>query len=217
MRKGPPRRRTRQLQLVDAPPPNLNFFEEALLAEGFRAIAGVDEAGRGCLAGPVVAAAVVLPPDHALIGLRDSKQLTALQRDRFFDAIRERAAGVAVGVVEPAEIDATNILKASLRAMKIAVGGLALSLDYLLIDGPFGIDHPLPQRTIKKGDARSFSIAAASVIAKVTRDRMMVDLERRYPAFQFSVHKGYGTAMHLEELARHGPTPIHRKTFNRVK
>lgn len=213
MRKGTRRRQTRQLPLVDVPPQRLDYYEEALLAEGFRAIAGVDEAGRGCLAGPVVAAAVVLPPAHTLQDLRDSKQLTAAQRDRFFDLIQERARSVAVGIVGPGEIDATDILKASLKAMRIAVEGLGLLPDYLLVDGPFGIGSPLPQRAIKKGDARSFSIAAASVIAKVTRDRMMADLERSYPAFQFTVHKGYGTELHLAELAKHGPTPIHRKTF----
>ena len=179
-------------------------------------MAGVDEAGRGCLAGPVVAAAVILPPACDLPGLNDSKQLTKRQRDRFYDAIRVAAVAHAVGVVDAGEIDRINILEAALKAMRIAVEELAVAPEYLLIDGPFGIDMKLPQQAITKGDARSFTIAAASVIAKVTRDRMMAEFERRYPAFSFSVHKGYGTARHLEELRRHGPTPIHRLTFRRV-
>lgn len=214
--RGQPRRRARQLTLVDPQSTDLLIHEKALRKEGFRVLAGVDEAGRGCLAGPVVAAAVILPPACDLPGLNDSKQLTKRQRDRFYDAIRVAAVAHAVGVVDAGEIDRINILEAALKAMRIAVEELAVAPEYLLIDGPFGIDSTLPQQAITKGDARSFTIAAASVIAKVTRDRMMAELERRYPAFSFSVHKGYGTARHLEELRRHGPTPIHRLTFRRV-
>lgn len=205
-----------QLTFIDVAPHDLLFFEKALLSKGFRVIAGVDEVGRGCLAGPVVAAAVVLPLNVKFQGLKDSKQLTALQRDYFYRAIKDSDAYVAVGVVEPAEIDAINILEASLKAMKIAVEGLSLCPDYLLIDGQFCIDHAIQQRAIKKGDALSLSIAAASVMAKVTRDRMMCEFEQDYPNFQFSLHKGYGTHLHLKELAQHGPTPIHRMTFRKV-
>jgi ribonuclease HII len=216
MRESPRRRRARQLTPVDPSPTDLSIHEKALHAEGFRVLAGVDEAGRGCLAGPVVAAAVILPPACDLPGLNDSKQLSKKERDRFYDAIRASARAVAVGAVDAGEIDRINILEAALKAMRIAVEELCVKPECLLIDGPFEIDHLLPQRAITKGDARSFTIAAASVIAKVTRDRMMVELEKIYPAFSFSVHKGYGTARHLEELSRHGPTPIHRLTFRRV-
>ena len=192
------------------------YFEKALYSEGFRLVAGVDEAGRGPLAGPVVAAAVVLPPSRLLPGLNDSKQLSKTKRDHFFDAIRSCAKASAVGVVDSCEIDRINILRASLEAMRIAVSRLGVEPEFLLIDGPFGIEHPLPQRAIKKGDSLSLSIAAASVVAKVTRDRMMCEFENSYPEFSFSIHKGYGTARHLEELKRHGPTPIHRLTFRGV-
>jgi len=215
--KGSPRRRKDcRFSLKDAPERDMMKFEKALREEGFRVLAGVDEAGRGCLAGPVVAAAVILPPEANLPGLDDSKKLTRIQRDRFYDAIGASALSLAVGVVEPNEIDEINILRAALKAMRQAVESLSVVPEYLLIDGPFGIETDLPQRPIKKGDALSFSIAAASVVAKVTRDRMMAEYEREYPAFKFSLHKGYGTALHMEELSRHGPTPIHRLTFRGV-
>lgn len=209
-------RQTRRQAIVDVPRHSLLEHEKALLSEGFRRVAGVDEAGRGCLAGPVVAGAVILPPGISIDGLTDSKQLTARQRDRFFDIIQDRALSCATGVVGPREIDAINILNASLKAMQMAVDALAVEPDVLLIDGPFTIDHALPQRALIKGDARSLSIAAASVIAKVTRDRAMKELSRDYPAFAFSIHKGYGTAIHRQELLLHGPTPAHRMTFRGV-
>nr|HPQ81584.1 ribonuclease HII [bacterium] len=161
-------------------------------------------------------AAVVLPPSCSLPGLNDSKQLSKARREYFFDAICSCAQGWAVGAVDSCEIDRTNILRASLEAMRIAVTGLGFEPEILLIDGPFKIAHPLPQRAIKRGDSLSLSIAAASVVAKVTRDRIMCEFENSYPEFSFSVHKGYGTARHLEELRRHGPTPIHRLTFRGV-
>lgn len=213
MPRHPLRQRARKLELADASPLNMRCREEALLAGGFRLVAGVDEAGRGCLAGPVVAAAVILPAGCHLQGLKDSKQLTPRQRELFFDLIRSTAEAYATGVVGPEEIDASDILRASLEAMRMAVEALPLQPECLLIDGPFGIDHPLPQRPLVKGDQLSLSIAAASVIAKVSRDRMMCELERDYPSFRFSTHKGYGTARHVEEIRRHGLTPIHRKTF----
>lgn len=216
MRAPPRRRRARQERLFEAPERDLAKFEKALREEGFRVLAGVDEAGRGCLAGPVVAAAVILPPEAELPGLDDSKKLTKHQREHFYDAIGAAALSFAVGVVEPSEIDKINILQAALKAMRLAVDNLSVKPEYLLIDGPFGIETNLPQRPIKKGDALSFSIAAASIIAKVTRDRMMAEYEKEYPSFSFSVHKGYGTALHMEELLRHGPTPIHRLTFRGV-
>lgn len=196
--------------------PNQRFFEELLFKQGIRIIAGVDEAGRGCLAGPVVAAAVVLPRALEIYGLKDSKQLTRAQRERFYGMICEKAIAYATGALSPKEIDRMNILEASLKAMQIAVDGLSVAPDYLLIDGPYGIRHKIPQKPIKKGDVFSMSIAAASVIAKVTRDRLMCDLEREYPSFKFSIHKGYGTARHLAEIRQNGPTPIHRMTFRGV-
>ncbi|MFH0799852.1 MAG: ribonuclease HII [Pseudomonadota bacterium] len=216
MRKLPARKRMQQTVLIDLPEPGLHCFEEHLYSRGFRSIAGVDEAGRGSLAGPVVAAAVILPQNLDLPGLNDSKQLSKSERERFYDEIRAKALGFGVGIVSPAEIDRINILEASLEAMRIAVEGLSVQPDYLLIDGPFAIDFNVEQRPIKKGDALSHSIAAASVIAKVTRDRMMCDLEGEYPSFKFSVHKGYGTELHLSELKTHGPTPLHRMTFRGV-
>lgn len=180
-------------------------------------VAGVDEAGRGCLAGPVVAAAVILPQELILEGLKDSKQLSSSQREKFYASITERALAWSTGVIDSGEIDRTDILKASLKAMKIAVEGLKLKPEHLLIDGPFGIELNIPQRPIKKGDALSHSISAASVVAKVTRDRMMREFETQYPQFKFSAHKGYGTKLHFEELARHDPTPIHRMTFAGVR
>lgn len=213
MKRRPQRRRNSRQEPLDPEPSGPRFFEDILFSQGILSIAGVDEAGRGCLAGPVVAAAVILPFGLDMPGLKDSKQLSAGQRDRFFDIIIEKAVAHSVGIVGPVEIDRINILEAALKAMRIAVDGLASEPDYLLIDGPYGIEHHIPQKPIKRGDAFSLSIAAASVIAKVTRDRMMCGLEREYPAFSFSIHKGYGTALHLEEIRCNGPTPIHRKTF----
>lgn len=206
-----------QQMLIDLPPPKFSVFEDDLGARGVKLVAGVDEAGRGCLAGPVVAAAVVLKTGQEFPGLKDSKQLTEKERNRFFFDIQANALSFSLGVVGRSDIDRINILEASLLAMRIAVENLKIRPEYLLIDGPFGIKYDLPQRAIKKGDALSISIAAASVIAKVTRDAMMCEYEKEFPSFKFSVHKGYGTALHLEELAKHGPTPIHRLTFRGVK
>lgn len=207
----------RQQKLLDVAGPDLCRFEKTLHEQGLELIAGVDEAGRGCLAGPVVAAAVILPKGAFIEGLKDSKQLTEKQRERLFGVISETALGVGTGIVDSREIDRTNILRASLRAMETAVDGLAPAPDFLLIDGQQMIDHDIPQRAVVKGDALSISIAAASVIAKVTRDRMMCDLEPLYPPFKFSLHKGYGTKLHLQELAEHGPSPLHRMTFRGVR
>lgn len=220
MKQRPKRQKKhKQIQqtLIDLPPPKFSVFEDDLGARGVRLVAGVDEAGRGCLAGPVVAAAVVLKTGQEFPGLKDSKQLTEKERNRLFFEIQNEALSCSLGVVGRSDIDRINILEASLLAMRIAVENLKIRPEYLLIDGPFGIKYDLPQRAIKKGDALSVSIAAASVVAKVARDSMMREYEKEFPSFKFSVHKGYGTALHLEELAKHGPTPIHRLTFRGVK
>ncbi len=206
----------KQQPLLDLPPPDPFRLEKTFHAQGINIIAGVDEAGRGCLAGPVVAAAVILNPQDSIKGLKDSKMLSARERDRLFDEISSRALAAGVGIVGPDEIDRINILQASLLAMRIAVDELKVRPMQILIDGDQPIEHSIPQKVVVKGDKISNSIAAASIIAKVTRDRLMCDLEKKYPAFKFSVHKGYGTELHLAELAQHGPTPIHRKTFRGV-
>lgn len=192
-------------------------YEDLALNNGFRVVAGIDEAGRGPLAGPVVAAAVVLPPRADLPGIDDSKKLSASKRELLYGLISGCALAVGVGVADHDCIDRINILQATLRAMAEAVGQLALSPDYLLIDGISTIPLTLPQRTIKKGDSASISIAAASIIAKVTRDRMMLDYDLQYPGYGFAEHKGYGCASHLAAIAKLGPCPIHRKTFRGVK
>jgi ribonuclease HII len=206
-----------ELDSTDGADVDRTRFERLGYAEGFRRIAGLDEAGRGPLAGPVVAAAVILPRDVVFPGLRDSKKLTVLQRERFDEAIRRRALAVGIGVVGPEVIDRINILQATLQAMVHALEELTLAPDYLLIDALTLPDLRIPQKALIRGDDRSQSIAAASVIAKVTRDRMMLECDRLFPQYHFRSHKGYGTAEHLEALARFGPCPIHRKSFRRVR
>jgi ribonuclease HII len=188
--------------------------ERKLRAEGFSLIAGIDEAGRGPLAGPVVAAAVILPERFRHRVLNDSKQLTALQRERIYAELTAHTeVRWACAVVEVEEIDRINILRASHEAMRRAVAALATVPDHALIDGLPVRPFPIPQTALVDGDARSFSIAAASVIAKVTRDRIMVELDRCHPAYGFAQHKGYGTGLHLAKLREHGPSPIHRRSF----
>jgi ribonuclease HII len=196
--------------------PDRTQFERAGLARGFRRIAGLDEAGRGPLAGPVVASAVILPEGLFLPGLRDSKKLTALQRDRFFEEIHLRAVAVGIGIVDSDVIDGLNILKATILAMHRALDRLAVTPDYLLIDALSLPDVDIPQEPLIRGDDLSQSIAAASVVSKVSRDRMMLEFDRYYPEYNFRSHKGYGTAEHLRALERFGPCPIHRRTFHRV-
>jgi ribonuclease HII len=189
--------------------------ERALWKEGSTGVVGVDEAGRGPLAGAVVAACVLLPRRaHAkLKGLTDSKQLTALQRDRYFEALHEVALAIGVGEATPAEIDAVNILQATFLAMKRAIAQVPRA-DFVLVDGNRAIPGlELPQRTLVKGDSLSLSIAAASVIAKVTRDRQMEALDAEFPLYGFARHKGYGTKVHYEALKAHGPTVHHRRSF----
>lgn len=184
---------------------------------GYTQVAGVDEAGRGPLAGPVVAAAVVLPASPQLEGLTDSKKLSAAKREAFFEQIQEQALGFGIGIVEHDVIDEINILQASRRAMKIAVEQLPRPPDLLLIDGIHTIDRNEEQWTLIEGDSKSQSIAAASVLAKVTRDRLMQEYHKHYPEYGFDRHKGYPTAQHKASIRQHGPCPIHRKTFRGVK
>ena len=192
-------------------------FEEQVRRQGYRCVAGIDEAGRGPLAGPVVAAAVILPEKHDLPGLTDSKKLSAKKREELFPLIRCQARAIGLGVVHAEEVDAINILRATLKAMSLAVSRLREPADYLLIDGITPLGLQIPQMTLKKGDSRSLSIAAASVVAKVVRDRMMLGYERRYPGYGFEGHKGYGSASHMAAIARLGPCPIHRRTFAGVR
>ncbi|HHZ20510.1 MAG TPA: ribonuclease HII [Firmicutes bacterium] len=188
-------------------------FEKELVVQGYRVIAGVDEAGRGPLAGPVVAAAVVLPRDIYLPGLNDSKQMRPAARERLYELMLQEKVAFGIGIGTVAEIDALNILGATKLAMQRAVAGLPEQPDFLLIDALTLPELNLPQKGIVHGDALSLSIAAASVFAKVTRDRMMEELDREYPEYGFAKHKGYPTAAHYRALAKYGPSPIHRRSF----
>jgi ribonuclease HII len=190
---------------------------ETLLGEqGHERIAGIDEAGRGPLAGPVFAAAVILPVGVRYEGLTDSKLLRPAERERWYERIHRVAVASAVAWVGPREIDAINILQATRKAMMMAVRALAPPPGYLLVDGVTPLDTPIPQMCVKQGDRRSQSIAAASILAKVSRDRLMEDLHRQYPRYNFSRNKGYGTREHLEVLGRYGASPEHRMTFRGV-
>ncbi len=201
----------------DTGQPDWMQFEKLAMRQGYGCVAGIDEAGRGALAGPVVAAAVVFPSGTAVAGIDDSKKLSPARRDELFDLIMKDALAVGIGSGDHQLIDRVNILQATLSAMKEAVLKITPPPDYLLIDGISKIPLAVHQRTIKKGDSASVSIAAASIIAKVTRDRMMIDFDSRYPGYGFAEHKGYGCALHLEAIARIGPCAIHRKTFRGVK
>lgn len=191
----------------------LEEFERRFWEEGLAHVAGVDEAGRGALAGPVVAAAVVLPPGFDCSGIRDSKQLNAGSRDELFATLADGASAWAVGVASAKVVDDVNILNAALLAMKKACLRLAPAPDLLLVDGNRPVPMVVRQKTIVRGDARCVSIAAASIIAKVYRDRLMTLLDAKYPGYGFAVHKGYGTAGHLKALAALGPSPAHRRSF----
>ncbi|KAF0217582.1 MAG: ribonuclease [Geobacteraceae bacterium] len=197
--------------------PTLWEFETLVSRQGYKSVAGIDEAGRGPLAGPVVAAAVILPEGVEIPGINDSKKLSPPSRDGLFEVILEKALSVGIGHSDHAIIDRINILQATLAAMKQAVANLTTPPDYLLIDGITKIPITIPQRTIKKGDGASISIAAASIIAKVTRDRLMVEYDIQYPGYGFAEHKGYGCASHMAAIAALGPCDIHRKTFRGVK
>ncbi len=204
------------LELFPATEVSTLHFEEQARRRGFSAIAGIDEAGRGPLAGPVVAAAVILPERFELSGLTDSKQLSEKKRETLFPEIRRQARCYGIGLASPGEIDRLNILQATLLAMQRALKKLGQA-DYLLIDGITPLPVDLPQRTLKKGDSRSLSIAAASVLAKVVRDRIMLAFDRQYPVYGFAGHKGYGTLAHRRAIAEHGPAALHRLTFGGVK
>jgi ribonuclease HII len=191
--------------------------ERRLRTVGFSTIAGIDEAGRGALAGPVVAAAVVLPEKFRHKRLNDSKQLLPERRQEIYDDLTNNGSiDWSVGIVDSVEIDQINILRATHKAMRIALAALVVYPDHALIDGLPVFPFPLPQKAIIDGDCYSLSIAAASVIAKVTRDRMMREFCRQFPEYCFSQHKGYGTELHLTKLHAHGPCPIHRRSFEPV-
>ena len=190
-------------------------YEQDALDKGFRFIAGVDEVGRGPLAGPVAAAAVILPVGIFLPGLNDSKKLSPAKRDSLFRDITKQAVSWSVGMASVEEIDSLNILQASLMAMQRAISGLQKCPDYILVDAVRVPGINIPQLPIIKGDGKSVSIAAASIVAKVTRDRMMEELEELYPGYGFAGHKGYGTPEHLEALRTFGTCNLHRKTFTR--
>ncbi len=192
-------------------------FEDQARSEGYSLIAGVDEVGRGCLAGPVVAAACILDPAKPVpAGLNDSKKLTEKRRNEIATELRETALAYAIGSVEAEEIDRINILEATKRAMLLAINALQPAADYLLIDALQLRAVPLPQKPLIKGDSISFSIAAASVIAKTYRDDLMAAYHEEYPQYGFAGHKGYGAASHFAAIRDHGPCPLHRKTFRGV-
>lgn len=191
-------------------------FEHEANAQGCAVVCGVDEAGRGPLAGPVCAAAVILPPDLEIEGLNDSKKLTEKQRETLYDVIVEQALAYGIAFASEAEIDEINILQATFLAMRRAVEQLQLRPDLVLVDGNREPElGDLPVKTIIKGDSRSANIAAASILAKVTRDRLMLELDGQYPQYGFAVHKGYGTQAHYAALREHGASPVHRQTFLR--
>ena len=197
--------------------PDLWLFEKKAFQKGFSKIAGIDEAGRGPLAGPVVSAAVIIPISLQIPGISDSKKLSPKKRDYLYEKIYDFSVSVGIGIVDPLEIDRINILQAALLSMAMAVENLVPQPDCLLIDGTFLISSTLPQEAIPKGDALSASIAAASIVAKVTRDRLMERYHEDYPQFEFSKHKGYPTKAHKQAIQKFGCCPIHRRTFKGVK
>lgn len=190
------------------------LFEENAINAGYKVVCGIDEAGRGPLAGPVHAAAVILPIGLEIEGLNDSKKLSEKKREQLFDIICEKAIDYSIGVATEIEIDEINILNATFLAMHRAVEGLKTKPDYALIDGNQYPKIPfVTEETVVKGDAKSMSIAAASILAKVSRDRFMLEKAKEYPQYEFEKHKGYGTKLHYEKILEYGPSPIHRMTF----
>lgn len=192
---------------------NMWEIEQEFYARGYTAICGVDEAGRGPLAGPVCAAAVILPKGLEIPGLNDSKKLTDKKRRELFPLIKEQAVAYGIGLASHEEIDEINILQATFLAMQRAIDQLEGKADFALIDGNREKDFGIPVQTVVKGDSLSASIAAASILAKVTRDDLMLEMAKEYPEYGFEVHKGYGTKAHYAALTAHGPSPIHRMTF----
>ena len=190
-------------------------IEQELHGEGFAYVCGVDEAGRGPLCGPVFAAACILPDGLYIEGLNDSKKLTEKKREKLFDIIKKEAVAYSIASADVEEINEMNILEADLLAMRRAIDGLGVKADFAIIDGNIARDFQIPARAVVKGDSKSMSIAAASVLAKVARDRLCLELDREYPQYGFAKHKGYGTKEHMDALRKYGPSPIHRKKFIR--
>lgn len=188
-------------------------YEEEAYQEGYRSVCGIDEAGRGPLAGPVFAAAVILPRGTMIEGLNDSKKLSEKKREKLFDVITQTAVSYSIGFATETEIDEFNILQATFLAMRRAFDGLDVRADYAMVDGNRMPGLAADTRLIIKGDALSVSIAAASILAKVSRDRVMLEIDKIYPQYQFAKHKGYGTQLHRDLLQAYGPCPVHRKTF----
>lgn len=193
----------------------MDLYQYELIAydQGFSAVCGIDEAGRGPLAGDVYAAAVILPRGVEIAGVNDSKKLTEKKREALFDEITARAAAYSIAAASVAEIDEMNILRAAMLAMRRAAEGLSVKPDLALVDGNCEPGLGFATQTIIGGDGRSASIAAASILAKVARDRYMKELDQKYPEYRFAQHKGYGTRLHYEMLERYGPSPVHRRTF----
>lgn len=188
-------------------------YEKSAIEKGYKSICGVDEAGRGPLAGPVCAAAVILPYDTIIEGVNDSKKLSEKKREALFDVITENAVAYSIAFATVEEIEEYNILNATMLAMKRVVEGLEVKADYAMIDGNRLPQLDIPSEYIIKGDAKSMSIASASILAKVTRDRLLYKYAEEYPEYMFDKHKGYGTKAHIEALKKYGPTPFHRKSF----
>ena len=188
-------------------------IEKEIAANGFTAICGVDEAGRGPLAGPVCAAAVILKPDTEIEGLNDSKKLSEKKREELYSVITEKAVAYSIAFASVEEIEELNILGATFLAMRRAVDGLCPNADFAIIDGNREPKLDVPAMTVIKGDSKSMSVAAASILAKVTRDRLLLEYDKKYPEYGFAAHKGYGTKAHYEAIAAHGITEIHRKSF----
>ena len=205
------RKKEEALEKEKARTEQMKVYERQYEARGY--VCGIDEVGRGPLAGPVVAGAVILPKDCGILWLNDSKKLTARKREELYDVIMEQAVAVGLGCVSPARIDEINILQATYEAMRMAIGNLKVQPDLLLNDAVTIPEVEIPQVPIIKGDAKSVSIAAASIIAKVTRDRLMVEYDKVLPGYDFASNKGYGTKKHIEGLKELGPSPIHRRTF----
>ena len=188
-------------------------IENELRDKGYAVVCGVDEAGRGPLCGPVVAAACILPPDVEIPGLNDSKKLSEKKREQLFPIIMEKAIAYGIGMASPEEIDRLNILNADMLAMRRAIEALSVPADIAVVDGNVARDLPIPAVTVVKGDAKSLSISAASILAKVTRDHICMEDDKKYPEYAIAKHKGYPTKEHMDLVREHGPSPIHRKSF----
>jgi ribonuclease HII len=195
----------------------MDYFEKMYYRRGYHRIAGVDEVGRGPLAGPVVAAAVILPQEGIKEKVFDSKKISAKKREHLYEVLLAEAQGVGIGIIGQEEIDRINIFQATLRAMVLAIENLPSLPDFLLIDGTQGLKFSIPQKSIPKGDQLSNSVAAASIVAKVTRDRIMEEYHQQYPQYDFAKHKGYGTKEHRKAIEKFGVCQLHRKTFRGVK